>query len=481
MPIFVVGREFAGRAVARLGGEPMTKQALAVALIAALLFLPGTTGCASFGSSGGADPTVQTDPTAQTDPTDPAAPGNADPVDLPDHPPVVEAPKSGGKPGVSMATRAQSAIEGLVLGAVIGAQAGPIGAAVGAGTLMLYGAVTGRVPLSGGPAPSNRPRDYEERREEELEEELDREIERGDDLESQIEAELKRQEVLLDQIEEEEAARQADAERRSAELSQDTLGSRTDTRQAPEAPEDRALPLAIFEKETRTIEKGEWGNSRELEVIVRSLDADEDGQPEQIRYFDEKTGEFVRKELDRDYDGKIDAWHDYENGNLVRRALDEDSDGTADAWEDYRAGRMAAREVDRDHDGTRDAFYTFVGDSLVEEQHDANNDGVPDLIIKYEDRLRVTLDEDRDRDGRIDHWTKYTIRDGEEIVETVRRDTSGDGKADVFESYDGSTGKAVLAKREEDRNGDGEIDVTSIYKKGKLVKREISNPDLVPL
>ena len=41
--------------------------------------------------------------------------------------------------------------------------------------------------------------------------------------------------------------------------------------------------------------------------------------------------------------------------------------------------------------------------------------------------------------------------------------------------------EAVLAKREEDRNGDGTPDITSIYRNGKLVRREISDPALVPL
>ena len=42
-------------------------------------------------------------------------------------------------------------------------------------------------------------------------------------------------------------------------------------------------------------------------------------------------------------------------------------------------------------------------------------------------------------------------------------------------------GVPVIAKREEDKNGDGNIDVVSIYKNGKLVRREISDPTMVPL
>jgi hypothetical protein len=35
--------------------------------------------------------------------------------------------------------------------------------------------------------------------------------------------------------------------------------------------------------------------------------------------------------------------------------------------------------------------------------------------------------------------------------------------------------------REEDVTGDGKIDITSIYENGKLVRREIADPSLVPL
>ena len=40
---------------------------------------------------------------------------------------------------------------------------------------------------------------------------------------------------------------------------------------------------------------------------------------------------------------------------------------------------------------------------------------------------------------------------------------------------------AVLARREEDMNGDGKIDMVSIFVHGKLVRREIFHPEVVPL
>ena len=115
------------------------------------------------------------------------------------------------------------------------------------------------------------------------------------------------------------------------------------------------------------------------------------------------------------------------------------------------------------------------------ERHDANNDGVIDTTITYQDRHRVRVEEDRDREGRTDVWTTYQVVNGSEIVWRIERDTNGNGKPDVFETFQPKDGKPVLAKREEDKNGDGSVDVTSIYENGKLVRREISDPDLVPL
>ena len=67
------------------------------------------------------------------------------------------------------------------------------------------------------------------------------------------------------------------------------------------------------------------------------------------------------------------------------------------------------------------------------------------------------------------------------MVTRIERASDGSGAPDVVETYDTSSGKSVLSKREEDRNGDGSIDVTSYYKNGKLVQREISDPELAPL
>jgi hypothetical protein len=221
------------------------------------------------------------------------------------------------------------------VGAAIGAQAGPIGAAVGAGTFLIYGALTGHSPLDGRGGGGGGSGGYgavtsEERREAALEEQIAQEVARGDALEDEIAAELERQERLLKQIDEEDsAAKRIDENDVSAEPSavaapapsDADLTDRANPRIAPAAPRERKLPLAIFEKEEVTIAAGAWGDNKKLHVLRRTLDADQDGKPEQIRYYDD-SGVMIRKELDQNYDGSIDTWSTYQQGEIVARSMD---------------------------------------------------------------------------------------------------------------------------------------------------------------
>jgi hypothetical protein len=383
--------------------------------------------------------------------------------------------------GPTAGQRAASAVEGMLMGAIIGGQVGPIGAAVGGVTLLLYSAITGQVPFQGpgmggghGGLPPG-----EIDREDEIEQQIEAEIARQDSLEEEIERELRRQEELLRQIERDDALRQAGTAPAKAP-SQEELVAHADPREAPRAPAERDLPLSIFDEQQRTIRKGQWGNERELEVLQRSLDADRDGAPEEVRYHDARSGVILRKENDEDYDGAVDTWSLYENGVLVAIERDHGGDGEPDDFERYGPdGRMVAREVDRNQDGSRDAFYRFAGGSLVEERHLEGDD--VKRVVHYEARRLVRSEEDTSGDGRLDTWTYFRVAGDQEVVDRVERDTSGDGRADVFESYEQVAGQPTLKQRDEDKNGDGQVDVTSIYENGKLKERQINDPALLPL
>jgi len=290
---------------------------------------------------------------------------------------------------------------------------------------------------------------------------------------AELQAEIERQQALLRQLQEGDGLEDP----RPPEVARLPL----DARSAPPAPPLRELPVAIFDEAKVTIPAGHWGNERRLVLLRRVLDADGDGAPELVRFVDPESRLLVRQDEDRDYDGTMDAWSNFEWGELVRRIVDGNGDGDADGWARYDRGRMVSREVDRDYDGVRDAFYSYASGELVLEEHDANNDGEIDRTVRYRDRRRTSAEEDVDRDGRTDVWYRYEPRGDTEIVTRIERDEAGRGRPDVFETFEAGDGGAVLTRREEDVDGDGTIDIVSIYDAGKLVRRELAEPDLRPL
>jgi len=260
----------------------------------------------------------------------------------------------------------------------------------------------------------------------------------------------------------------------------ESLGN-IDPRTAAPSPEIRALPEEIFDRTSETIAAGTWGNTSVLRVHRLTLDADGDGKPELIRFIDRQTGEMIRQEEDRNYDGILDAWTLYQSGAPTQRALDENDDGNPDVFESYQGGRVAIRELDRDDDGVRDVFYRYRGDALTEERHDANNDGIIDLVIFYEEKLRTRSEEDRDQDGRMDLWTRYVSESGLERVAQIERDRGGNGIADVIDFFEMQGGNSLLIRREEDLDEDGTVDVVSFYVGGRLTRRQIREAATAPM
>ena len=302
-----------------------------------------------------------------------------------------------------------------------------------------------------------------------------------------IEQALSHQKALQESLLRQTTGRSGGAESDSASPvlpAHDDARAVANPRIAGRAPEGRVLPEEIFDRSEDVISPGTWGNVDRLRVIRLVLDADGDGKPELIRFLDRSDEQLIRQEADRNYDGILDSWNQYEDGELATRVLDENDDGNPEVFETYRDGRVSLRELDRDDDGVRDVFYRYRGESLIEERHDANNDGTIDLVIAYEKRLRVRAEEDTDRDGRMDLWTRYANSpnsENNEQVSQIERDMQGGGFADTFEIFESQKGRSMLVRREQDLNGDGEIDVVSFYVDGKLVRRQIRDPDLIPL
>ncbi len=306
---------------------------------------------------------------------------------------------------------------------------------------------------------------------------------RRERLQRQIDSEFEFQSEMLDRKQRNETATSRDLLGAHAVSGFASHGARSSARMAPETPLIRDLPRSIFSAEPVTIRAGSLGfeNDRKLKLTRLTLDADGDGVPEVVRYLDRKTEAWIRQEEDRNYDGTMDAFYRFEGGQLVAREIDGNDDGHSEIREQYANGRMVARTLDRDDDGVMDAFYEYEGLHLARERHDADNDGKIDLVIEYREGRRFKSEEDSDRDGRTDSWIRYGLVDGLETITHIESDKAGRGFADTYETFEAHDGKAILARREEDLDGDGAIDLISIYRAGKLVRREILKPEVVPL
>lgn len=285
--------------------------------------------------------------------------------------------------------------------------------------------------------------------------------------ESALAEATRQQQSLLDRVDE-------------ASLLHGVEDKETNPRIAARTPIPRDLPVAIFDEEKVEVPEDEWGNNKRMTLLRRVLDADGDGKPEIERFIDPKSDLMVRQIEDRNYDGVQDAWSDFEWGAVSARVLDTNDDGNPDTWETYADGRMTHREVDREDDGVRDAFYFYEGDDLTKEMHDTNNDGKIDRVIRFQARRRIRSEEDHDHDGRMDVWTIFSVDTVQELATRIDSDTKQRGFPDTFEHFEIVNGQAVLVRREQDMTGNREIDIVSIYQQGKLVRREIADPALLP-
>jgi tetratricopeptide (TPR) repeat protein len=133
------------------------------------------------------------------------------------------------------------------------------------------------------------------------------------------------------------------------------------------------------------------------------------------------------------------------------------------------------REEDTSGDARPDRWIGYDQGVRSEIWEDARGAGQPGVRVVFASggRELERIELDSDADGRLDHVFRYA--DGALAGES--RDEDGDGRLDTFDRFD-AAGQLVL--REEDLDGDGRIDVRSVFRAGRLVRREISDPAHAP-
>ncbi|UCE87192.1 MAG: tetratricopeptide repeat protein, partial [Deltaproteobacteria bacterium] len=132
------------------------------------------------------------------------------------------------------------------------------------------------------------------------------------------------------------------------------------------------------------------------------------------------------------------------------------------------------REDDRDGDGRPDRWTGYAGIIRHDLWEDALGTGMPDVrwVFRDDGTEVERIEIDRDFDGRLERVLRYAA--GTLVAE--ENDTNGDGSVDRIERFDARGDVELL---EEDVNGDGRFDIRTRFRNGKLVSREIWDPDHV--
>ena len=130
---------------------------------------------------------------------------------------------------------------------------------------------------------------------------------------------------------------------------------------------------------------------------VKSFDLNQDLKPDIFKYYQKvqeaDSGEWVtrivRKELDLNYDGKIDAWMLYNNKGVVERErYDLDFDGKVDRTDYFGKGGLIKQEIDTVGDDKPDVVKYFLKGQVARKEKDRDGDGKPDYW-EYFDNGRI--------------------------------------------------------------------------------------------
>jgi tetratricopeptide (TPR) repeat protein len=152
-------------------------------------------------------------------------------------------------------------------------------------------------------------------------------------------------------------------------------------------------------------------------------------------------------------DGSVIAQYYFERDGVAPLVREEDTDGNGDAdrWIAYRDWSRSEIWEDGRGRGLPDRRLVFAagGEPLERIEIDVSGDAEADRVFRYQAGTLVAEESDTDGDGAIDRFDRF----------------GADGRVDL---------------REEDLDGDGRIDVRSVFRGGKLVRRELSDLDEPP-
>ncbi len=138
------------------------------------------------------------------------------------------------------------------------------------------------------------------------------------------------------------------------------------------------------------------------------LDVDGDRQADVTNYYRAGEGDdatlLVRKEIDLNFDGKVDVTQIWKDGAMTQEQIDADFDGRTDWTDFYSDGERIRAEWDTGFDGTPDVIRYYEGGKLARLEMDTTGDSSIDYWEYYEAGVMQRSGWDLDADGKIDKW-----------------------------------------------------------------------------
>jgi tetratricopeptide (TPR) repeat protein len=156
----------------------------------------------------------------------------------------------------------------------------------------------------------------------------------------------------------------------------------------------------------------------------------------------------------------------------VRAYAAPDGGTLARYWFPAGSDAPVLREEDADGDGGPDRWQGYVDGERRHLWEDRQGLGWPDLHMTFAGGHVERIEVDGDGDGRVERVFVYEAG----VLDSESRDTDDDGVLDRVEHFDP---EGWVVRREDDLDGDGEPDLKSYFERGKLVRREIVDLDLV--
>lgn len=115
----------------------------------------------------------------------------------------------------------------------------------------------------------------------------------------------------------------------------------------------------------------------------------------------------VRKELDLNWDGRVDISRTYtENEQVESEKIDLDFDGKIDQVNFYEKGVIVRKERDIGYTGKPNTWIFYEKGKIVRKERDNDGDGKIDYWEYWENDQVDRVGEDLDGDGNVDRWTK---------------------------------------------------------------------------